>query len=177
MPTKNYEAMAIIDPLMPEPELNALVDRLGETITANGGNLLEISRWGRRKMAYEIGRKAEGYYVIYYFTIGENAGAIAQFERVCRYDEHVLRAMVVKVPTKKHGQEVTQLVPAPGYLADFRIEPRAHTYRRRYEREAPPAGEGDKSETAAPESEAPVGPTESAAPQQAEGDTTPPAAE
>src|SRR5512133_3483147 len=113
MPTtvRNYEAMVILNPLQTEEETGALVDRLAGVLTAGGANLRETARWGKRKMAYEISRRAEGYYVIYYFTLDGNEEVLATFERTCRYDEQVMRHMVVRVPTKKHGHEVAQ--PAP----------------------------------------------------------------
>lgn len=138
MPTtiRNYEAMVILNPIMSEDEINTLVDRLGGVLKNGGANMREIARWGKRKMAYEINKKAEGYYVIYYFTLDGGEEVLTVFERTCRYDEQVMRHMVVKVPTKKKGQEVAQLVPAPGYLADFKLESRSHA-RRRFEHDRP----------------------------------------
>jgi small subunit ribosomal protein S6 len=103
-------------------------------VLQNGGaSMREIAKWGKRKMAYEISKKAEGYYVIYYFTLDGSEEVLATFERTCRYDEQVMRQMVVKVPTRKRGLEVPQLVPSPGWLADFKLESRAHM-RRRFDR-------------------------------------------
>jgi small subunit ribosomal protein S6 len=129
----NYEAMVILNPAMTETETEALVGRMAGILTEGGATLRETARWGRRRLAQPIDKKAEGYYVIYYFTHDDAARMLAAFERFCRYEEQVLRHMVVKVPTRKRGQEVAQLVPAPGWLADFRIEPRAHAPRRRSE--------------------------------------------
>lgn len=116
----------------------------------------EIARWGRRRMAYEIAKKAEGYYVIYYFTLDGGEEVLGAFERTCRYDEQVMRSMVVKVPTKKRGQEVAQLVPSPGWLADFKLESRAHT-RRRFDHDRGPA---PSAPAPAPAAEGEAAPTE-----------------
>ena len=136
MPDKivfNYEAMVILNPLMTEEETGALVARMAALLTEGGATLRETARWGRRRLAYPIDKKTEGYYVIFYFTHTAPGPVLGQFERLCRYEEQVLRHMVVRVPTKRRGQEVAQLVPAPGYMADFKLEPRAHAPRRRFD--------------------------------------------
>ena len=103
-------------------------------MTGGGATLRETARWGKRKLAYAIEKKNEGYYVIFYFTTeGRFTAMLEQFERTCRYDEQVMRQMVVNVPTKRRGQEVAQLVPSPGWLSEFKLEPRAHSFRRRAE--------------------------------------------
>lgn len=155
--TRNYEAMVILNPIMSEDEINALIERLGGVLKNGGANMREIARWGKRKMAYEINKKTEGYYVIYYFTLDGGEEVLTTFERTCRYDEQVMRHMAVKVPTKKKGQEVAQLVPSPGYLADFKLESRSHA-RRRFEHDRPSAPAAPFAPAApAAEPEAPVG--------------------
>lgn len=144
MPTtvRNYEALVILNPTLGEEETNALIERLAGVLQAGGASLKETARWGKRKLAYEIEKKSEGFYVIFYFTLDESqleGDVMGQFERTCRYDEQIMRHMVVKVPTKKRGQEIAQLVPSPGYLADFKLEPRAHSFRRRMDYDRGPA--------------------------------------
>lgn len=141
MPTtiRNYEAMVILNPLQSEEETTALVERLAGVLKTGGASMREIARWGKRRLAYEINKKNEGYYVIYYFTLDGGEEVLTTFERTCRYDEQVMRNMVVKVPTNKHGHEVAQLVPSPGYLADFKLESRSHM-RRRFDHDRGPVG-------------------------------------
>jgi len=138
---RNYEAMVILNPTLGEEETGTLVERLATVLRNGGAELKEIARWGKRRLAYDIEKKAEGYYAIYYFTLEEKMDVIAAFERTCRYDEQIMRCMITKVPTKKRGQEIAQLVPTPGYLADFKLEPRSHGPRRRFDhdRGGPPS--------------------------------------
>ena len=121
---RNYEAMVILNPQLGQEETKALVEKLAGVLTGDGANLKETALWGHRRLAYPIQKKAEGYYVIFYFTLDSKFQALEHFERTCRYDENVMRVMVVKVPTKKRGREVAQIVPSPGYLADFKFSPR-----------------------------------------------------
>lgn len=164
---RNYEAMVILNAQMGDEDINAQVQRLEGILNAGGATIREIARWGRRRLAYEINRKKDGYYVIFYFNVsGVGRDLLEQFEKACRFDENVLRHMVITVPVKKRDREVAQLVPQPGYLADFRFEPRGGFSRRRYEDRPAPAS------APAPAQQPEAAPAE-AAPTQ--GPETPPA--
>lgn len=165
MAIKNYEGVVILDPLMNDEDREAMIERLGKLLTDGGATLKETALWGKRRLAYPIQRKNEGFYVIYFFTLEEDSEVIEKFERVCRYDENIYRQMTVKVPTKKRGQEVAQLVPAPGYLADFRIEPRTYGPRRRpdfapRDRDRGPRPDASDARPAAPAEAKPAAPAE-----------------
>ncbi|MEN6627837.1 MAG: 30S ribosomal protein S6 [Candidatus Sumerlaeia bacterium] len=150
---RNYEAMVILNAQMGDEEINAMIARLEGILNAGGATIREIARWGRRRLAYEIARKKDGYYVIFYFNLsGKGRELLDSFEKACRFDENVLRHMVITVPVKKRDREVAQLVPQPGYLADFRFEPRGGM-RRRYEDRPAPA---PAPAPAAPVAEAPA---------------------
>ncbi|MCE5229073.1 30S ribosomal protein S6 [bacterium] len=137
---RNYEAMVILNAQMGDEDINAMVQRLEGILNGGGATIREIARWGRRRLAYEIARKKDGYYVIFYFNMtGKSRDTLDNFEKACRFDENVLRHMVITVPVKKRDREVAQLVPQPGYLADFRFEPRGGGMRRRYEDRPAPA--------------------------------------
>ncbi len=157
---RNYEAMVILNAQIGDEEINAQVQRLEGILNAGGATIREIARWGRRRLAYEINRKKDGYYVIFYFNVtGAARSLLDQFEKACRFDENVLRHMVIMVPVKKRDREVAQLVPQPGYLADFRFEPRSGGMRRRYEDRPAPAA----AAAAAPAAAAEIAPAEGAA--------------
>lgn len=154
---RNYEAMVIINSLMTEDQINAIIERLAGVLTTGGAVIKETSRWGRRKLAYEINKRSEGFYVIYYFTLEANAELLQSFERACRYDENVLRYMVINVPTRKRGQDVAQIIPTPGWIADFNFAPRPPRRRPDYDRQGPPQQYQGPSQSAAPAAaEAPV---------------------
>jgi len=162
---RNYEAMVILDAGLNDQETNALIERLQKVLTDGGANLKEVSRWGRRRLAYPIRKKNDAYYVIFYFTLEGSGQVLEQFERACRFDENVYRHMVVQVPLKKRGLEVAQIVPSPGYLADFRVEPRAKAMaRRRASSQYDEAGEGGGAATAVEERPAPEQPSEAERP-------------
>lgn len=160
--TRNYEAMVILNAQMGDEDINAQVQRLEGILSAGGAAIREIARWGRRRLAYEINRKKDGYYVIFYFNMsGGGRDLLEQFEKACRFDENVMRHMVIAVPVKKRDREVAQLVPQPGYLADFRFEPRGGGMRRRYE-DRPPMAPAPAAAQPAEPAPAPTAPAEAA---------------
>jgi small subunit ribosomal protein S6 len=120
----NYEAMVILNAQQGETEINALVEKLENVLKKGGANIKQRSDWGRRRLAYPIEKKTDGYYVIFYFEL-DNAGETLQaFERTCRFDENIMRHMVVRIPLQKGGEPTTQIVPTPGHLSDYRFEAR-----------------------------------------------------
>jgi small subunit ribosomal protein S6 len=168
---RNYEAMVILNAGLSEEETEGLIGKLRDILTTGGADIRETSLWGRRRLAYEIQKKKEGYYLIFYFTLDPPGDTLEQFKKLCRYNEDILRHVFIKVPFKKKGIDVKQIVPEPGHLADYKFEPRA--FRRRPPRDsrrpmehaapkpdsesvepAPGTGVEQKAETAAPAADA-----------------------
>lgn len=89
-----YEVMYILRPDLEEEATKELVERFSALITANGGAELKVNEWGKRRLAYEIEKLNEGYYVLLNFN-GE-AETIEELERNMRISEKVIRFMTVK---------------------------------------------------------------------------------
>jgi small subunit ribosomal protein S6 len=62
-----YETIAIIDASLPDETIEASVERIKDIITGDGGEVLKVDPWGKRKLAYEIKKHARGYYVLILF--------------------------------------------------------------------------------------------------------------
>lgn len=86
-----YEVLYIIDPDKTEEETAALVARFKELVEANG-TLDELDEWGKRKLAYLINDKPEGYYVLMKFTSAPTFPA--ELDRVMRITEGVMRSLI-----------------------------------------------------------------------------------
>ncbi len=75
------------------------IAKLNETITAlvekDGGTVAEIEGWGRRRLAYPIKKKTEGYYVL--LEIAGSGQEIAEIERRFRVNDTIMRYMTVRV--------------------------------------------------------------------------------
>ena len=87
----NYELLYIIDPDKTEEETAALVERFKNLIEANG-TVSEVEEWGKRKLAYLVNDKPEGYYVLVKFTSAPQFPA--ELDRVLRITEGVMRSLI-----------------------------------------------------------------------------------
>ena len=84
--------MYIITPDHEENEAEALIENV-KGIIEGGGNLINVDVWGKRRLAYPIRKRTEGYYVVYVFESGSSF--IAQLNQVLRVNEAILRHMIV----------------------------------------------------------------------------------
>lgn len=90
-----YEVMFIVRPDMEEAEIKKTAETMKKVLTDKGAKILEEKAMGQRELAYEINKFKTGYYYLY--TVESNADAIAEFDRVVRINESLLRHLVVKV--------------------------------------------------------------------------------
>lgn len=88
--------MIILDPTLEDDVIQAEVDKATEVIRANGGTPGRVDRWGRRKLAYEIHRQMEGYYVL--MEASAEPAAMAQLDRSLHLADPVMRHKVMRVP-------------------------------------------------------------------------------
>lgn len=99
---KKYELLFLIDTSIEAEEIESVIAKFDDTIKKNGGNVLEINNWGKRKTAYEVQKKWEGFYSL--ITFEAPPELIKELERVLRIDERVMKFLVVKVDEKKIAQ-------------------------------------------------------------------------
>ena len=91
---RRYELMLVFRPDAPDERISAIIDRTTRQITADGGQIVKVAPWGRRRLAYQIDRHREGSYHIVVFEAP--ATAIAELERGLLITEEVLRHLVVR---------------------------------------------------------------------------------
>ena len=91
---RRYELMLVLRPDAPDERIAAIVDRTTRQITADGGQIIKVAPWGRRRLAYPIDRHREGSYHIVVFE--GVAGTIVELERTLLITEEVLRHLVVR---------------------------------------------------------------------------------
>ncbi len=89
-----YETLFIIDATIEEDATTAVVDKFKALIEANG-TIDNVDVWGKRKLAYPINDKNDGYYVLINFTA--EPAFIAELERVYNITEGVMRSIVIKL--------------------------------------------------------------------------------
>ncbi len=89
-----YEAMYIINPELEDEAIKGVVEKFSDIIAANGGEVQKTDEWGRKKLAYPINYKTEGYYVLVDFASAPELPR--ELERNLKNDESILRFMVVR---------------------------------------------------------------------------------
>jgi small subunit ribosomal protein S6 len=87
--------MVLVDPEADEDALGQVVDRVKGIVSQNGGEVSSVDTWGRRKLAYEIDRKAEGSYFVASFQ-AESPASLAELDRVLSLVDEVMRFKIVR---------------------------------------------------------------------------------
>ena len=92
-----YETTFILEPGFDEGRINEEIERVSQWIKDLGGEVLEVQRWGKKRLAYEIEKKRDG---IYTLLLYQAAGAtVKELERRLRLNESVMRVLtVIHVP-------------------------------------------------------------------------------
>jgi len=128
---RKYELVYVVSPDASDDQVTALHTQVEETITRMGGQLEKTENWGRRKLAYEIGRHKEGTYVLE--VINGSGELMKELDRRLKVMDQVIRHMVVRVDEEKKVVDRTQ------------TKRRTESERRRVKRGLPPQrqpGEG-----------------------------------
>jgi small subunit ribosomal protein S6 len=97
-----YEVMVIFDAGLEEDAIRAVLDRATDAISANGGNPGRVDRWGKRRFAYELHHRWEGYYVL--MEITAEPAAIDELDRMFHLADEVIRHKVIRLPEKVAGR-------------------------------------------------------------------------
>ncbi|RLC71680.1 MAG: 30S ribosomal protein S6 [Chloroflexi bacterium] len=95
---REYELVAIISPEITEDELPQAMEKLGQLIERQGGKVLSLEQWGRRKFAYPIKHYGEGNYVVTRFELEPEKAA--ELESNLKLSEEILRHLLVKVDNR-----------------------------------------------------------------------------
>jgi small subunit ribosomal protein S6 len=95
MPKRTYESVAIINAALEDDQIEATIARMQETITTHGGEIIEVDKWGRKRLAYPIKKAKSGYYVIFRFSA--TTDLISVLERNYRLDENVIRYLTIQL--------------------------------------------------------------------------------
>ena len=102
---REYEVMLILEPDADESVVGSTTDRITGVISGAEGSVAKVDRWGKRRLAYEIDKRTEGYYLVVQFTADPTT--VSELERVLSLADGVVRAKVVRRPAAQ------ALPPAP----------------------------------------------------------------
>ena len=121
-----YEVMYIIDTALEEQARVDLINRFSGLVELNGGQVDRVDEWGKRRLAYPINYKTEGYYVLMYIQAPSELPR--ELERNFQINDNVLRYLVIRyegeLPAKREplkpyaareaaAEKVVEVVEAP----------------------------------------------------------------
>jgi small subunit ribosomal protein S6 len=95
----DYEILLLLDAELPDERQQEIVGRTRDLIERGGGTFAAHDAWGRRKLAYEIDRKAEGAYHL--LTFAAEPGTLDEVSRVLKITDGVLRHLAVRQIAKR----------------------------------------------------------------------------
>lgn len=105
---RRYETIYVMRPNIGEDAITGIIDKTNGVIENFGGHIVQLDRWGIKKLAYLIKKESQGYYVF-----SEYAGtpeAVDEIERLFRIDDKILKYMTVKLDDVYDADKD----PAPG---------------------------------------------------------------
>ncbi|MBA3654407.1 MAG: 30S ribosomal protein S6 [Actinobacteria bacterium] len=91
-----YEVVIIIDAGLEDDAIQASVHRATGLLTERGATVNNVERWGKRRFAYELDHRWEGYYAL--VNVSSEPAAIADLERMLTLADEVLRHKVIRLP-------------------------------------------------------------------------------
>ena len=103
-----YEMMYIIDAAPEDAPRKELIEKVSAQIAANGGVVEKVDEWGKRRLAYAINYKTEGYYVLVNFSAESEVPH--EMERLLQINEQVLRYLVIRLE-EKHTSVKPRAIP------------------------------------------------------------------
>ena len=108
-----YELMVICDGDLDESTVSGLINRINAEVETAEARVATTDKWGRRRFAYEINHKTEGFYVV--FEILAEPGALDHLETTLRLADEVVRHKLIRLPdheATKRGLFGEQAAPA-----------------------------------------------------------------
>ena len=106
-----YEVVYIIDPAVEEEARKELIAQFNALITENGGSVDKVDDWGKRRLAYAIDYKTEGYYVLVNFQAESELPK--ELERNLQISDSIIRYQVIRLLEKKASVKPRPVRTAP----------------------------------------------------------------
>lgn len=89
-----YELLLILDPTLDERTIAPSIDQFLTVVKSSGGTVENVDVWGRRRLAYEIAKNAEGIYAL--INVNCSAETVAELDRQLNLNESVLRTKITR---------------------------------------------------------------------------------
>ena len=106
---KVYETTFIVNASLDDAQVDAVIGRVQDTITKSGGTISAVNKWGRKRLAYSISKKTNGFYVNIEFDAP--GPVLSLLERSYQLDEMILRYLTIRLDAKAIAAKAA--IPAP----------------------------------------------------------------
>jgi len=116
MHVRPYEIMIILDAGLEEEAIRSALDRATQLIQSRGGSVVSTDKWGRRRFAYELKHKWEGYYVV--LRAEAEPSVMTELDRSLFLADEVLRHKVIRLPDDVASAAPQAAAPAAGAEAN-----------------------------------------------------------
>ncbi|MFC2163681.1 30S ribosomal protein S6 [Acidobacteriota bacterium] len=104
-----YETAFLIAPNLPDEDNEKLIDQMAEIVSKKKGNMVNVDKWGKRRLAYPIQKFEEAYYVFFLYE-GEPA-VLAELERRFKQTEAILRYLTIRTEVKEPIKKKEKAAP------------------------------------------------------------------
>jgi small subunit ribosomal protein S6 len=91
-----YEVMVILESSLEESQVQAVINQSTEQLQAAGSTVNRVDKWGKRRFAYELAKRTEGFYVL--LDVASEPGPMQELDRTLRLADDVLRHKIVRIP-------------------------------------------------------------------------------
>ncbi len=105
---RRYETIFILRPNVGEEEISKIIESTTQIVLNENGTILEMNRWGMKKLAYLIKKESLGYYV--YCDYAGTPAAVAEIERKFRIDDSVLKYLTIKTESSISEQGIQEAI-------------------------------------------------------------------
>src|SRR3954447_11198779 len=106
-----YEVMVICDGELDESAVSGLINQITAQVDAASGTIAKTDKWGRRRFAYEINHKTEGFYVV--FEIEAEPGALDGLDRMLQLADDIVRHKIIRLPDAEAHRRGLLGAPVP----------------------------------------------------------------
>jgi small subunit ribosomal protein S6 len=111
--TRHYETTFIINATLDDAQTEAVIARVQDILVKNEGSVTAVEKWGRKRLAFPIQKKNNGFYVVLLFSA--KGDAVAKLERHYQLDENIMRFLTVQLDAKalKSRRSVARIEEEP----------------------------------------------------------------
>jgi small subunit ribosomal protein S6 len=117
---RNYEIYIIVDGNFEDPTVEEIISKYEKLMVKNGTEIINIDRMGRRRLAYPIKKKVNGYYIC--FEVLAPADVVGKLEKTFRIDENILRNLAIVMSKKDLKDKQEYFIKKAATLAAYEAQ-------------------------------------------------------